>query len=229
MSMTQTQEKKPGNLLTSNDIFLFIPNLIGYSRVFSAILSLFLMKNHPIYCTIVYSISCLLDAGDGFAARKYNQTSRFGAVLDMVTDRCTTSALICYLCNALPQFMIFFQLLTSLDLASHYMHMYATVISGGSSHKNITKESSWLLNLYYTNKKVLFTACLFNELFYLALYLREFDHLPTIFNVKCATILVFITLPLFIFKQFTNIVQLKRAAVLLADIDCDERNSIKSS
>jgi phosphatidylglycerophosphate synthase len=46
--------------------------------------------SHPRTCTIFYSISCLLDAADGWAARAYDQTSTFGSVLDMVTDRSCT-------------------------------------------------------------------------------------------------------------------------------------------
>jgi hypothetical protein len=45
------------------------------------------MSYHPKYCTVAYVISCLLDAVDGMAARALGQPSRFGAVLDMVTDR----------------------------------------------------------------------------------------------------------------------------------------------
>jgi CDP-diacylglycerol--inositol 3-phosphatidyltransferase len=41
-----------------------------------------------VYCTLLYGVSCLLDAVDGQAARALGQTSKFGAVLDMVTDRC---------------------------------------------------------------------------------------------------------------------------------------------
>jgi CDP-diacylglycerol--inositol 3-phosphatidyltransferase len=39
-------------------------------------------------------------------------------------------------------------------MASHYVHMYATLSMGGSdhSHKSVDKSRSWLLNLYYTNK-----------------------------------------------------------------------------
>lgn len=59
----------------------------GYSRVILAGLSLHFMSYHPKYCTLAYVVSCLLDAVDGQVARALNQTSKFGAVLDMVTDR----------------------------------------------------------------------------------------------------------------------------------------------
>jgi CDP-diacylglycerol--inositol 3-phosphatidyltransferase len=69
------------------NIFLFVPNLIGYTRIILAGLALYFMSYHPKYCTLAYVISCLLDAVDGQAARYLGQTSEFGAVLDMVTDR----------------------------------------------------------------------------------------------------------------------------------------------
>lgn len=211
--------------ITTTTIFNYIPNYIGYLRVVTGIISFQLMKSHPKYCILLYSISCLLDAFDGHAARHYNQTSRFGAVLDMVTDRCTSSSLICFLCVLYPEYALIFQLLISLDLASHYMHMYATLQTGGKSHKNITKESSWLLNLYYTNRTVLFTMCAFNELFYIALYVYYFP----VYKVgiageyySIAGITAVVSFPFYLFKQTTNVIQLKRACVLLAELDVED-------
>ncbi|KAM0463647.1 hypothetical protein ACHAO4_000365 [Trichoderma viride] len=159
------------------NIFLFWPNIIGYCRIVLAIASLYYMPLHPRTCSLLYSVSCLLDALDGYAARAFNQSTRFGAVLDMVTDRCTTSCLLVFLSSAFPRWAIIFQSLIALDFSSHYMHMYATLVVGGSdsSHKNIDKSQSWLLNLYYTNKTVLFVFCLFNEVFFIALYLLSFS------------------------------------------------------
>ncbi|EJP65532.1 CDP-alcohol phosphatidyltransferase [Beauveria bassiana ARSEF 2860] len=159
------------------NIFLFWPNLIGYSRIVLAIASLYYMPLHPRTCAFLYSISCLLDALDGYAARLFEQSTRFGAVLDMVTDRCTTSCLLVFLSSAFPRWAILFQALIALDFSSHYMHMYVTLVVGGadSSHKNIDKSKSWLLNLYYTNKTVLFIFCGLNELFFIALYLLSFS------------------------------------------------------
>jgi len=54
-------------------------------------LSLHFMSYHPKYCTLLYGVSCLLDAVDGQAARALGQASKFGAVLDMVTDRYVSS------------------------------------------------------------------------------------------------------------------------------------------
>lgn len=135
------------------------------------------MPLHPRRCSFLYSVSCLLDALDGYAARRYSQSTKFGAVLDMVTDRCTTTCLLVFLSTAKPAWSIVFQLLISLDFASHYMHMYATLAMGGSgeSHKNIDQKRIWVMHLYYSNKTVLFICCFLNELFFIALYLLCFS------------------------------------------------------
>ena len=127
---------------------------IGYSRIILAIGALYYMPLHPRTCSLLYSISCLLDALDGVAARYFQQSTQFGAVLDMVTDRCTTTCLLVFLSSAWPRWTLLFQGLISLDLASHYMHMFATLTMGGSgqSHKKVDENRSKLLHLYYTNK-----------------------------------------------------------------------------
>lgn len=127
---------------------------LGYIRIILAIFSLYYMPLHPRTCSALYAISCLLDALDGYAARIFNQGTQFGAVLDMVTDRCTTSCLLVYLATAIPRWAIVFQGLIALDFASHYMHMYASLVIGGtgSSHKNIDSSQGWLMKVYYSNK-----------------------------------------------------------------------------
>jgi hypothetical protein len=61
--------------------------MIGYARIILAALALHYMPYHPRYSMLLYGASSLLDAADGYAARVLNQSSEFGAVLDMVTDR----------------------------------------------------------------------------------------------------------------------------------------------
>jgi CDP-diacylglycerol--inositol 3-phosphatidyltransferase len=40
---------------------------------------------------VLYSVSQGLDAVDGVVARHFNQCTKFGQVLDMLTDRCASS------------------------------------------------------------------------------------------------------------------------------------------
>jgi CDP-diacylglycerol--inositol 3-phosphatidyltransferase len=116
-----------------------------------AISSLSYMPLHPRRCSFLYAVSCLLDAADGLAARHFEQSTLFGAVLDMVTDRCTTTCLLVFLAIANPAWAPLFQGLICLDFASHYVHMYATLATGkrGGSHKDVSAKTSWILNFYY--------------------------------------------------------------------------------
>ncbi|EAZ63699.1 phosphatidylinositol synthase [Scheffersomyces stipitis CBS 6054] len=209
--------------VTVNEIFLYIPNLIGYFRIIAAVLSFLCMKNHQLLTLIFYGISGFLDAFDGYAARKYNQGTRFGAVLDMVTDRCATSSLIVYLGTLYPKYTFFWQLLVSLDLASHYMHMYAMLSSGSTSHKNVDSTQSRILSLYYTNRTVLFFVCLANEVFYVAIYLHYYNWF------WLGTFMVYLNAPIWLFKQYTNVVQLKSASLILARMDAEDKSKSKST
>lgn len=68
------------------------------------------------------------------------------------------------------QFYVF-QLSAVIDIASHWLHLHATDLSGASSHKQST---NWLLNLYYTDRMFLGFMCGGNEAFYILLYIRAF-------------------------------------------------------
>ncbi|EEB05972.1 CDP-diacylglycerol-inositol 3- phosphatidyltransferase Pis1 [Schizosaccharomyces japonicus yFS275] len=221
------------------NVYLFVPNLIGFSRVILVLVSLYFMSWHPNYSTVLYLVSSLLDAFDGWAARRLGQTTNFGAILDMVTDRCATSCLLCFLSSAYPKYTVVFQLLVSLDLASHYMHMYATLHLGAKSHKTMTKKHNWMLRMYYGNNKVLFLFCAANEMFFVALYLLSFAPrtpprlgylaVPTFISKRGVLPLSYPTLmaavcgPICFAKQVINVVQLANAANSLVKLDVAER------
>lgn len=208
------------------DVYTFVPNLIGFSRVILLIMSFFSMKDYPnLTMGLFYSTSCLLDAFDGYYARKFGQSTKFGAVLDMVTDRCSTCSLIVYLSILYPEYYIGFQILISLDLASHYVHMYAQINTGSNSHKNLNKDANWLLRLYYENRVFLFFVCAFTEIFYVALYLYHFDYfyIPGT-EIDLSYWLVILTAPVWAFKQVCNVIQLVNASELLVELDAKMMN-----
>ncbi|GAA5896552.1 hypothetical protein JCM6882_005726 [Rhodosporidiobolus microsporus] len=230
---------------TDENIFLFVPNLIGYTRVLLGAAALLYMPTHPKFCTVAYCISALLDAVDGQAARALGQTSRFGSILDMVTDRCMTSCLLCFLASAYPQFALLFMGLISLDFSSHYIHMYASIVSGSRSHKTVTKEQSWILWSYYNNSLTLFIFCAFNELFFVSLYVLHSYHKPLLSPSQLASlpapllqfltqfpfllktswphVVAAITGPIMAGKQVINVVQFWKAAKMLNEQDLEER------
>ncbi|KDQ60702.1 hypothetical protein JAAARDRAFT_55436 [Jaapia argillacea MUCL 33604] len=219
----------------SENVFLFVPNLIGYTRIILAGLSLHFMNYHPKYCTLAYCISCLLDAVDGHAARSLGQASQFGAVLDMVTDRCTTSCLLCYLSSVYPDFALLFQFLITLDFSSHYMHMYSSLVTGSKSHKLVTSDVSRILWLYYNDSRTLFLMCAGNELFFVALYLMKwiespiqaFAPYPLISHLTWPAALAIISAPICVTKNVINLVQLWKASKILVGLDLIQRAKVR--
>jgi CDP-diacylglycerol--inositol 3-phosphatidyltransferase len=67
-----------------------------------------------------YILSQGLDAADGFAARMLGQSSDFGAVLDMVTDRASTACLCIVLGHLYPELILTLTGLIMLDSFSHW-------------------------------------------------------------------------------------------------------------
>ncbi|EIW60001.1 CDP-diacylglycerol--inositol 3-phosphatidyltransferase, partial [Trametes versicolor FP-101664 SS1] len=203
----------------------------GYARIILAALSLHYMTYHPKYCTVLYCISCLLDAFDGHAARALGQASKFGAVLDMVTDRCTTTSLLCYLTSAYPEWALGFQFLIALDFSSHYMHMNSSLVTGSKSHKQVQSDVSRLLRAYY-NPTTLFIVCAGNELFYIALYLMKWVHTPLSESLgpvgfvgayTWPELMAWVCGPICAYKNVINLVQLWKASKILVGVDLAER------
>ncbi|XP_041827794.1 CDP-diacylglycerol--inositol 3-phosphatidyltransferase [Melanotaenia boesemani] len=157
--------------MSEENIFLFVPNLIGYARVVLALLSFYLMPCCPWPAVFCYLLSALLDAFDGHAARALNQSTKFGAMMDMLTDRCATMCLLVNLSLLYPSYTFLFQLSMCLDIASHWLHLHSSTIKGSASHKTIDLSGNPVLRLYYTSKPVLFVMCSGNELFFCLLYI----------------------------------------------------------
>lgn len=80
---------------------LFVPNLIGYLRLF--LLYIYITK--PTTPLSILLVSLFLDFFDGYLARKLNQCSRFGEVLDVFIDN--VSRLVLYIHSDHPIFAIF--------------------------------------------------------------------------------------------------------------------------
>jgi len=240
------------------NVFLFIPNIIGYTRVVLAAASLYYMPIHPKVCTVLYFVSCMLDAVDGQAARALGQTSKFGAVLDMVTDRCTTACLLTFLCMTYPRLALLFQFLITLDFSSHYIHMYSSLVTGSSSHKTVTQDVSRILWYYYNDSRTLFIFCFANEAFFVCLYLAAYWRqpiypnfpIPNTFlssnlaishpklwsgliwglrNVTWPQVVGAVTFPIMFGKQCINVVQFWKASKILVGVDLAERQAVRDA
>lgn len=157
------------------------------------------------------------------AARKFNQSTRFGAVLDMVCDRASNGVFLAILAALFPKWSFIFLGDIVLDLVSHWYQMYVSLLRG-SHHKE--SKSRWsLLNLYYGSKPVLFTLVLGNEMFLLSTYLIYFEEKLQYPHLIAVGIyfLFGVGAILFAVKKLMSIIQLISASEQLAEMDIEER------
>ncbi|XP_072423574.1 CDP-diacylglycerol--inositol 3-phosphatidyltransferase isoform X1 [Chiloscyllium punctatum] len=202
-------------------VFLFVPNLIGYSRIILALIAFYFMPSDPALATCLYLLSSFLDSLDGHAARLLNQCSKFGMMLDMLTDRCATMCLLVNLSLLYPRYVFLFQLSMILDISSHWLHLHSTMMKGSNSHKKIDLSENPILYVYYTNTKVLFVMCAGNELFYAMLYLLTFMEGPVVplLNTGLFQLLLYSSFPICAIKTVINIIHLITASRNMAAMD----------
>ncbi|KAL5971759.1 CDP-diacylglycerol--inositol 3-phosphatidyltransferase [Taenia solium] len=205
-------------------IFIFVPNLIGYARILLLLYACWYMSTDPVRAVVSYLLSALLDAVDGHVARLLDQSTKFGAALDMLSDRCTTTCLLFTLGVFYPRYLFLFQMSACIDIASHWLHVQSSIQSGSSSHKTISLDGNPLLRVYYTNRVILFIMCAGNELFYTMLYLLHFIKGPTWIYL----VILYLSLPIAFLKTLISLVHLYAAAVNMAGIDAFERERSQS-
>jgi len=220
-------------------IYFYIPNLIGYSRIIFAALAFWNKENFQLFF-VYYSLSAILDIADGHAARAFNQCTRFGSVLDMVTDRASTSCLIVVLAVFFPKQILWFCFLIALDIMSHFAHVYSSLARGQTSHKTVGEKQNPLLRIYYTNRLVLGGLCAGNEGFFTFCYVLHFWSGPLVAVgplvplIKAATsmvtitaageihlipLMVLLTFPVMAYKQLMNVIQLRQACIDIVALD----------
>ncbi|KAM4632205.1 CDP-diacylglycerol--inositol 3-phosphatidyltransferase [Discoglossus pictus] len=215
--------------MAEENIFLFVPNLIGYARIIFAFIAFYFMPTSPFIASSFYVTSGLLDAFDGHAARALNQGTKFGAMLDMLTDRCATMCLLVNLSLLYPSYILLFQLSMSLDVASHWLHLHSSILRGSDSHKTIDLSGNPLLRLYYTSRPVLFLMCAGNELFYCMLYLLNFSEGPEVMlgplgAVGLFRLILWLCCPVSLVKSLISLLHLVTASCNMAALDTAERS-----
>ena len=207
--------------MATENVYLFVPNLIGYARIVLALLATYFAPSNPFLCVTTYFTSIVLDAFDGHAARILNQSSKFGAMLDMLTDRCTTMCLLATLCTFYPRWIFCFQMSMVIDMACHWVHLHVSLVKGSTSHKFIDASGNPIMRLYYTSKIVLGAMCAGNEMFYCSLYLLNFTQGP----FYIFSILAVITFPIAVGKLLIALLQGYLAFVNLGMVDMNDRNA----
>merc|ERR1712100_634029 len=229
-------------------VCFYVPNLIGYARFALAAVALgSALCDHRVFFA-AYFLSVVLDAFDGWAARRLNQSSQFGAVLDMTCDRVATACLsivIAYVYHPSTALLQLMMALVALDFTSHYAQMFSSLSRGFRSHKDVPVQTGvWqLLHIYYTNRKVMGALCFGNESWFVLVYLQRYWSGPSLFDLSnslladvpymgsrlsLVELLLLAMTPLFIAKQFMNVLQLCAAMRELAHADEAKRAADES-
>ncbi|XP_024028792.1 probable CDP-diacylglycerol--inositol 3-phosphatidyltransferase 2 [Morus notabilis] len=213
-------------------VYLYIPNIIGYMRVLINCFAFALCFSNKRLFSVLYFFSFVCDGIDGWCARKFNQVSTFGAVLDMITDRISTACLLVILSQVYRPGLAFLSLL-ALDIASHWLQMYSTFLSGKVSHKDVKDSTSWLFKLYYGNRMFMAYCCVACEVLYILLFLLAKNQTENLMDVLVNSTkqnvllggLVVVSLFGWAVKQAVNVIQLKTAAdvCVLYDIEKKQR------
>jgi len=208
-----------------NPVFLFIPNLIGYGRILSTAYAFAICFHSHAQAAFFYTLGQALDAVDGVAARRFGQSTKFGAVLDMLTDRMSTAVLLVVLSHLYPEQWGFYAFLIVLDIVSHWYQMYSKSLMGETTHKG---SKNPLLNFYYTFPYALLVFCVGNEAYLVAQYLMKFNRGPAFvvagISTDLATVVSKVCFPIFCGKQFMNVVQLYDSTTEIAAYDLRMRN-----
>ena len=208
-------------MVTQTEVLCYYANIMDYFRVIASMFSFYISKTNPTLFVICYFISFILDAFDGMVARHYQQTSKLGATLDMVTDRISTAGLLAVLSGFYPEYSTYFIYLIMLDVGSHWLqtHSGLMVAPTQQNHKNLG-EKFFLLKLYYTNRNVLGIVCLGAEVFLLILYFNHFY--PKLMECKIYLCFFYTNFVIYVFKQFISVIQIFGAGARIAELDAKE-------
>jgi len=225
--------------VTASEVLVYTPNLIGYTRVVGAVSSFLLMMCRPDLWALAIALylgNFVGDLVDGWAARKLNQCSSFGGVLDMVTDRCSTAGLLFVLAGEfagkdaelpVPVYRISFLALMLLDISSHWVQMHSS-LAIGEHHKSAegNKDKNVLVRWFYQYYWFFGYLCCGAEFTYVLLYARH--HLPPEASPKlhvASQWLLMGCIPGCLAKQAVNVAQLSSSCVAIARYDAHQANS----
>lgn len=213
--MSQTKE---------TNVFLYVPNLIGYARILLLGCSFYYILDDYRLALGLYGLSYTLDAFDGLAARLLNQSSLFGSVLDMITDRVSTMCLLMTIGHLYSGYIFVFQILLAIDIVSHWLHFFSANLQGKQSHKSSfdRETTNHLMRLYYENKIVLTSVCAMEQLFYCSLVVIYNETQASSATATSGsgihplTWLVVVCLPAILFKNWINLLQIYGACLVMA-------------
>ncbi|XP_072045394.1 CDP-diacylglycerol--inositol 3-phosphatidyltransferase-like [Amphiura filiformis] len=206
------------------NIFLFIPNLITFSRILLIIVMGALSKEYYLLVAVLYLSDVILDYADGIAARYFNQCTKFGQVLDAIFDHIAMALMytVTYAAATSQVYKFYMWLQIILKVTSHWMLMQGSAMMNTGTHKLTGNEVNRLTAIYYT-PWVLDVTVISVAIFDCAQYLIWFTDGPTVFSIGLVRWVYFLFLPFQVFSISAYIGKLAQGVVFLTDLSLRER------
>ena len=196
----------------------YIPNIIGYLRILLLFIAYNAQEANYGLFAVSYFFSFCLDALDGIAARAFNQCSKFGAILDMLTDRVAT-LMLTFIAVQTPGANYKWALVSfgCVDIASHWLQYIASMFK--NVHHKENRNKFRLLDIYYGSKLIMAPLCVGAEL-----YLLAYIYLYTYNNASIGFMAFYLVVALLAyFKMFLNVLQLINGAWFIIEMEDNER------
>mgnify|MGYP005841961497 CR=1 FL=1 len=139
----------PSNL----PVCLYIPNILGYTRIGLAFGGLYLSDTRPEKSVIVWILSATLDLFDGLLARALNQTSSLGILIDIAADNILRSC--CWLAaSTASSGQPLIKLVAVAIISLEWITMFCTqmhAIQSDTHWKTERQNDPWLVRTVFAN------------------------------------------------------------------------------
>ena len=236
---TTSSSKKSGKTtVTANQVLLYWPNIIGYLRAVFLFIFFYLSddsrcreKTYTIdnwkIAVFLYFLGFVGDLMDGWVARKFNQTTLYGATLDMVIDRVATAGLLCILASRIKHQAFIYASLIALDIGSHWFHMASTATQGHHKDSKVLEERNIVLRWYYGVKWFFAYCCVGQELYYIAKFIDSYREKKIYLFFNLQQYIMWFLLAACVAKQVVNVCQLASAVMTFAEQDATLKNKKK--
>tara|TARA_B100001248_G_C27176158_1_gene360202 strand:- start:67 stop:594 length:528 start_codon:yes stop_codon:yes gene_type:complete len=104
-----------------------LPNILSISRILLTIpIIIFFEKGFFFFSVITFIVASITDFLDGFIARKNNQTSDIGALLDLLADKVFVSVLLIWMTHNFESFVILLStiLIITREISVSYLRLF---------------------------------------------------------------------------------------------------------
>lgn len=196
-------------------VWFYIPNLLGYFRIFLLMAVVYCFFSRPVQVFIFYFIFSIIDAVDGAIAKWLRQQSKLGAMLDFVVDRIGLAVIAVGLGIMYPSFWGVFLAVLLLDMGSHYSQLFLAMSCAEATHKLAGIRPRSLLAKYYDQQKrgFMLYCCFSHDMFLAMCYWYLFY--PKAIVITLGILL----LPGFLLKTWIHVLQIINAASILSRAD----------